>query len=118
MGAPILISHHGDCREICGIQPLRILTVMQKRGGTYNNQHMDLGRLSHTCCAHVLIPTSILLICRAKLEARSAQGTQWGANLPYLDPQTKSFVRPGVWLAHAQARRGVTAPYAVDQKGW
>lgn len=92
--APILISYHGDCGIICGIQPLGIWTVTQKRGGTYNDQHMGLSRLSHTCCTHVIIPTSNLLFCRAKLGAHSDLETQWGADLSDMDPQTRSFVRP------------------------
>lgn len=96
------------------------LLMMEKEGRACNNQHMDLGKWVCPCSTQVVIPTCGLLIFRTKWVVHSDQGSWWGADLPYWDPQMSYFggPRPGLSMPRQGARSWVTAPSAVGNVSW
>lgn len=72
----------------------------------------------HTCSAQVVVPTDDFAHLQLQIGGASDRGTPWGADLPHLDPQTRSFCLPWSQFSHAQARCRVTVPATVERVFW
>lgn len=80
----IVISHHGDCKESVGLDHWE-LNVTEKWEGPYNNQYMDLDRLSWYLWPVVFQPLCWIPNSNSKQWfcsfAEPSQGALWPRNL-------------------------------------
>lgn len=108
---PALKSLSGSSCSDLALQALWMWQIKEERLGTTGIQ--TLAEWIHTCSTQTIRTTIALLTCRTMLGAHSDQGSQQSANLPNLDPQTRSFpvLKPGLLTP----RQVVTALPTVER---
>lgn len=68
----------------------------------------------HTCTSQLVIPSSNSFVCQTNSGVYSDQGTQWSADLLYLNPQMRYFAGFKAQFADNQARCRVTSSPTVQ----
>lgn len=87
--------------------------------GACNNQHINLGRLSLYLQHPSYYPMGWLCLCAEPSQWHTQTRKLWqGADLLDSEPHMRIFASPTAQFPHAQARRWVIAPFAVENVFW
>lgn len=113
VGASIMVSLHRGYRGIYKTQTVGIW-LWQRSGEGHPATTQILTDQVSTCTAEGAGLISSYAHLQTLVQVRSDPGTDLGARVPDLGPQTRSSSGPGVWSAQAQAGTSVIAPPTAE----